>query len=49
MKFVFLFKISLLSNIFYCFCMLVNKHFIYLECVQTRNQEFFRAGEFSWN
>ena len=30
MKFAFFLKIRLLFNIFYCFCMFVNKHFIYL-------------------
>ena len=32
LKFVFFLKSSLLFNLFYCFCMFVNKHFAYLRC-----------------
>ena len=35
MKFVFFLKSRLTFNIFYCFCMFVNKHFIYLRCVYS--------------
>ena len=31
--FLFFLKIRLLFNIFYCFCVFVNKYFIYLGCV----------------
>ena len=41
MKFVFFLKSRLLFNIFYCFCMFVKKHFIYLGCVYLKKLTLF--------
>ena len=35
-KFVFFLKSRLLFNVFYCFCMFVNKHFTYLRCANLK-------------
>ena len=36
-KIAFLLKSTLLFNMFYCFSMFVNKHFMYLGCVYLMN------------
>ena len=36
LNFVLFLKCRLLFNIFYCFCMFVNKHFRYLRCAITQ-------------
>ena len=37
MKFEIFSKSRLLFNIFYCYCLFVNKHFIYLGCIFHKN------------
>ena len=41
--FEFFLKSRLLFNIFYCFCMFVNKHFIYLECIISKIKQCYNA------
>ena len=36
-EFWIILKSRLLFNIFYCFCMFINKHFVYLGCVYLKN------------
>ena len=43
MKIVFFLKSRLLFNIFCCFCMFVNKHFICLGCLYLKTKQYYNG------
>ena len=47
MKSVFFLK-SLLFYIFYCFCMFVNKHFIYLRCIISESKQCYNPKSLTY-